>query len=515
MNKPTALYPRLHVDEAPVGAAGQAGGVLLTATGLARGLRTALAPWRRPLAVHDPAKVILDLAVAVALGGDALADAAVVRSEPGVYGPVASEAGGTSRLRGPISRTIAALAKNARKVERAVAAARKAARQAAWQRAGTDAPNHEISATNPVVVDIDATIILAHSQKEAAAPTFKKTYGFHPLVAFVDHGPGGAGEPLTMLLRKGNAGSNTAADHITVARTALKALPGVDASRPGKKVLVRTDGAGGTHGFLDWLHARGVQYSVGFTLPATMPELYALVPESCWQAALDADGDIREGAALVEITDLLAGAGLLKGYPPRMRVIVRRERPHPGAQLRFDDVDGYRLTAFATNTARGQLAELELRHRRRARCRGHLPLAGADRIRIAKDTGLANLPLQGFDQNRVWLGDRPARPGPDRLDPADRAARHRRSTVGTQAAAATRVLHRRDPRQAGSAPPAPHQDHRPLGGPGRHRARPARRGTALTPGPHVPDRPSPSSTPRHVEDDDHRGPTSRPLSHPH
>jgi hypothetical protein len=339
------------------------------------------------LAVHDPAKVILDLAVAVALGGDALADAAVVRSEPGVYGPVASEA--------TISRTIAALAKNARKVERAVAAARKAARQAAWQRAGTDAPNHEISATNPVVVDIDATIILAHSQKEAAAPTFKKTYGFHPLVAFVDHGPGGAGEPLTMLLRKGNAGSNTAADHITVARTALKALPGVDASRPGKKVLVRTDGAGGTHGFLDWLHARGVQYSVGFTLPATMPELYALVPESCWQAALDADGDIREGAALVEITDLLAGAGLLKGYPPRMRVIVRRERPHPGAQLRFDDVDGYRLTAFATNTARGQLAELELRHRRRARCE--------DRIRIAKDTGLANLPLQGFDQNRVWL----------------------------------------------------------------------------------------------------------------
>ena len=234
MNKPTALYPRLHVDAAPVGAAGQAGGVLLTAaaeaTGLARGLRTALAPWRRPLAVHDPAKVILDLAVAVALGGDALADAAVVRSEPGVYGPVASEA--------TISRTIAALAKNARKVERAVAAARKAARQAAWQRAGTDAPNHEISATNPVVVDIDATIILAHSQKEAAAPTFKKTYGFHPLVAFVDHGPGGAGEPLTMLLRKGNAGSNTAADHITVARTALKALPGVDASRPGKKVLV-------------------------------------------------------------------------------------------------------------------------------------------------------------------------------------------------------------------------------------------------------------------------------------
>ncbi|GAA3873419.1 hypothetical protein GCM10022275_23100 [Tessaracoccus defluvii] len=77
-----------------------------------------------------------------------------------------------------------------------------------------------------------------------------------------------------------------------------------------------------------------------------------------------------------------------------MRVIVRRERPHPGAQLRFDDVDGYRLTAFATNTTLGTLQQLELRHRRRARCE--------DRIRIAKDTGLANLPLQGFNQNRIW-----------------------------------------------------------------------------------------------------------------
>lgn len=77
-----------------------------------------------------------------------------------------------------------------------------------------------------------------------------------------------------------------------------------------------------------------------------------------------------------------------------MRVIVRRERPHPGAQLRFEDVDGYRLTAFATNTPRGQLADLELRHRRRARCE--------DRIRLANDTGLRNLPLHGFDQNRIW-----------------------------------------------------------------------------------------------------------------
>ena len=201
------------------------------ATGLARALRTALAPWRKPLAVHDPAKVVLDLAVAVALGGDALADAAIVRSEPGVYGPVASEP--------TISRTIAALAADAGKVERVVAAARKTARGVAWARAGQRAPGQQASATSPVVVDIDATIVVAHSEKEAAAPTFKKSFGFHPLVAFVDHGGDGTGEPLTMLLRKGNAGSNTAEDHITVARAALAALPGVEASRPGRKVLIR------------------------------------------------------------------------------------------------------------------------------------------------------------------------------------------------------------------------------------------------------------------------------------
>ncbi len=239
-------------------------------------------------------------------------------------------------------------------------------------------------------MDIDATVLIAHSEKEAAAPTFKRTFGFHPLLAFLDHGPAGTGEPLAVLLRAGNAGSNTATDHISVARDALAQLPGVDPSRPGKKVLIRTDGAGGTREFTTWCHRRGLQYSVGFTLPSNTPDLLKLVPETVWAPAYDAEGKVREGADVVELTDLLS----LTGWPPSMRVIARRERPHPGAQLRFEDVDGYRITAFATNTRKGQLADLELRHRRRARAE--------DRIRIAKDTGLTNLPLHGFDQNRVW-----------------------------------------------------------------------------------------------------------------
>lgn len=382
----TGLYPRVHVDTADVPAVGHAGGVLLTetarVTGLDRGLSEALLPWRKPLAVHDPGKVVLDLAVMLALGGDALSDIATVRAEPGVYGRVASDP--------TVSRTITALAQDTDRVLAAIDGARQAARERAWGLAGAHAPDAGASPAVPLVIDLDATLITAHSEKEHASPTFKRGFGFHPLLAFTDHGQAGTGEMIAGILRPGNAGSNTATDHITVVKAALAQLPG-HSPRPGKSVLVRADGAGGTKKFLHWLTNRGLSYSVGYTLPFETPQLYKLIPEHLWEAALDADGQPRDGAAVAEFTGILD----LTGYPKGMRVIVRRERPHPGAQLRFEDVDGYRLTAFATNTARGQLQRLELRHRRRARCE--------DRIREGKDTGLRNLPLHGFDQNRIWL----------------------------------------------------------------------------------------------------------------
>lgn len=380
MKKTTGFYPPVRVDAAPVAATGSAGGVLLAkaaeVTGRADVLAEAPQPWRKPTAVHHPAKVVTDLAVTLALGGDCLADAAVVRSEPGLCGRVGSEA--------TISRTLTGLAADADRVLAVIAGARRVARARAWELAGGRAPNYAASADNPVIVDLDATLITAHSDKEEARPTFKRGYGFHPLAAFVDHGPDGGGEPLAMMLRPGNASSNTAADHIAVTKDALKQLPGVDSSRPGRKVLIRTDGGGGTKEYVNWLAKRGVSYSIGFTLPAATPDIYRVIPEAAWQPAVNADHELRDGADVVEVTDLLAHQGLLSGWPSGMRIIVRRERPHPGAQLRFDDVDGFRLTAFATNTIRGQLADLELRHRRRARCE--------DRIRISKDTGLANLP---------------------------------------------------------------------------------------------------------------------------
>ena len=387
MKKRSGFYPKLTVGAASVGAVGQAGGVLLTSTvrasGLDRELSAALAPWAPRGARHDPGKVLTDLAISLALGGDACSDVSTLRAEPGVYGPVASDP--------TISRTLKALAGDAERVLAAIAAARRAARSHVWAHAGKSAPDHQIDAGSPLIIDLDATLVTAHSEKEQAAATYKRGFGFHPLCAFVDHGPGGTGEALAIMLRPGNAGSNTAADHISLTRQALKAVPRIRACRPGKKVLIRADSAGGTHAYVDWLHARGLQYSVGFVLPETMPDLYRTIPKKAWTPAVDEDQAPREGADVADITDLLD----LAGYPDGMRVIVRRERPHPGAQLRFDDVGGYRLTAFATNTTRGQLAHLELRHRRRARCE--------DRIRIAKDTGLMNLPLKGYAANRIWI----------------------------------------------------------------------------------------------------------------
>jgi hypothetical protein len=363
------------------GLVSQAGAVLLwetmRVTGLGRGLSQALERWRAPRAVHDPGKIVADLAAALALGGDCLADIAVLREQPELAGPVASDP--------VVSRLVSTLGGDLPRALKAIRSARAAARERAWALAGDAAPGAD---GGLVTVDLDATIVIAHSEKEEAAPTWKKTFGFHPMTAWADHGGTGNGEPLALVLRPGNAGSNTAADHTETARLALAQLP----RRLRRRVLVRADSGGGTHEFLTWLTARSrrLHYSVGMTVTEDMQAAILKIPEDGWTPAYDGDARVREGAWVADITGLLD----LDDWPAGMRVIVRKERPHPGAQLRFTDIDGHRFTVFATDARRGQLADLELRHRRRARCE--------DRIRNAKDTGLRNLPLKGYAQNQVW-----------------------------------------------------------------------------------------------------------------
>ncbi|MFJ3930194.1 IS1380 family transposase [Streptomyces sp. NPDC090029] len=314
--------------------------------------------WRRPRAVHDPGKVLLDVALAVAMGGDCLADVGTLRAEPGVFGPVASDP--------TVSRLVDALAAAGPKALSAIRAARAEARERVWKLAGTAAPD------------------------AAGQVTVEKTFGHHPLMGFVDHGSGGSGEPVAGLLRPGNAGSNTAADHITTAGLALAQLP--KKYRRGRRTLIRTDSGGGTHEFVAWLAQRGrwLSYSVGMTITEQIHQAVLKVPAPAWTAAIEPGGEIRDGAWVAEIT-----GGCFKGWPKGKRLIVRKERPHPGAQLRITDADGLRLTCFATNTTDMPIAALELRHRQRARAE--------DRIRAARATGLRNLPLHDTAQNQIWL----------------------------------------------------------------------------------------------------------------
>ena len=382
MKKRIGSYPHVRVEGGGRGVVSQAGSVLLMETvrktGLDQAISAALAPWRKPRAVHEPGKVLLDVTLAVALGGDCLADVGMLRAEPAVFGPVASDP--------TVSRLVGQLAAGGKRVLTALRTARAEVREHVWKLAGDAAPD----ADGRVIVDIDGVLVLAHSEKQDATATWKKTFGHHPLMGFVDHGRGGSGEPVVGLLRPGNAGSNTAADHIQATTLALAQLP--KRLRRGRQTLIRTDSGGGTHEFVAWLAKRGrwLSYSVGMTITDAIHQAVLKVPASAWTPAVEADGDIRDGAWVAE----LAG-DCLTGWPKGLRLIVRKERPHPGAQLRFTDADGMRLTCFATNTAGEAIAALELRHRQRARAE--------DRIRAARATGLRNLPLHDTAQNQIWL----------------------------------------------------------------------------------------------------------------
>jgi hypothetical protein len=344
-------------------------------SGLAKGLSQALSPWRAVRSVHDPGKTVLDLAVAIALGGDCLADAALVRAQSELFGTVASDP--------TISRLIDTLGADSTAAITAIRQARAAARARVWSH------RTPVPITGPVVVDLDATLITAHSEKEDATPTFKRGFGFHPLLACLDHGAGGTGEPLVAMLRPGRANANTAADQIAVLDAALAQLPQALRAR----VLVRGDAGAGVQPLLWHIAHLGLAYSVGISARQPVQDALAALPTQAWRAALDPDGRPREGAQVAELTRWMPAT--FTGWPPGMRIIARRERPHPGAQLHLTDRDGWRITAFATNTVGGRIADLEVRHRLRARAE--------DRIRGLKDTGLTNLPLQAFAKNQIWL----------------------------------------------------------------------------------------------------------------
>jgi Transposase DDE domain group 1 len=347
-------------------------------TGLGTGWSQALIDTYDGIPTHLPGRVLADLAVMIADGGDALAHLATLRDQDKLFGSVASDATAWRVLDRVDEEHLARLQ-----------SVRAAARERAWAAgAGPDV-------AAGLVIDIDATITVAHSEKENAAKTWKKTFGFHPLLAYLDRPDVAGGEALAGILRPGKAGSNTAADHIEILAMALAALPVHARPCPGDpdspRVMVRTDAAGATHAFARAIRAAGCGFSLGFTIAAAVQAAVLEIPVDAWVPAHDLDGRPRTGAWVAEITDMLD----LTKWPDGARVIVRRERPHPGAQLRFTDLDGHRFTAFITDTTGGQLADLEVHHRSHARVE--------DRIRCGKATGLRNLPCRGYAENKAWL----------------------------------------------------------------------------------------------------------------
>ena len=203
-----------------------------------------------------------------------------------------------------------------------------------------------------VVIDIDATLVTAHSDKEGAEPTYKRGYGFHPMCAFVDHGEHGTGETLAIDLRPGKSSAWDSADHIATLDAALAQLP----EHERGQVLVRADTGAASKAFFHHITDLGLEYSVGFRATDSVKAAIEAIPEQAWRAAVDGDGEPRDGAQVAELTAWMPAPfratyrDPTAKWPPGMRVIARRERPHPGAQLRLTDHNGWRITCFATNT---------------------------------------------------------------------------------------------------------------------------------------------------------------------
>jgi hypothetical protein len=371
------------------GVVGHAGARLLAdladATGLTAAFGDALAPLRVRQSGDDPGRVAVDLAVMLADGGEAIADLAVLRNQADLFGPVASDPTAW-RLLSDLDGTALARLRSARAQAREVAWA-----QAAETRSGLPDSTAAGVPVPGIVLDLDASIVICHSEKESATRTWKKTFGYHPLFCFLD----GSREALSGLLREGRAGSNTTADHITVLDQAIAQIP--DAHRYGTPILIRSDSAGCTQGFLAHirtLREAGIDtcFSVGVAI--TEPIREAIRQAGDWTAALDTDGEPRDGAQICEITGLVPA----DGYPEGTRFIVRRERPHPGAQLSlFDTIEGMRHQVMATDTppGNGSIQYLEARHRAHARVE--------DRIRTGKDSGFGRFPSRVFAINQAWL----------------------------------------------------------------------------------------------------------------
>jgi hypothetical protein len=338
--------------------------------GLTRALSGALAGVRERRGRHDPGRVTRDLAVMLADGGDCLSDLKAVRDQEPLFGAVASDS--------TAFRLIDRIAGEPGTLD-AIRAARAAARERAWE-----------LGVRPerIVIDIDATLINAHTEKEGAAVNYRSGFGFHPMLAYLDE----THEALAGVLRGGGAPAHSAQAQIDVLDLALAQLPRAVVGDLDTEIVMRIDSAGAAGALCQAAQDANIGFLVGFDLFTGVRESILQVPEDAWRPAIRQDGSPRDGAQVAEITDIERLD--LTPWPAGSRVIVRRERPHPGAQLKFTDHEGHRFQATLTDLT-GDAVELERLHRGRG--------DAENLIRAAKQTGLENFPFRAFALNAVWL----------------------------------------------------------------------------------------------------------------
>ncbi|GAA2017551.1 IS1380-like element ISMsm3 family transposase [Nocardiopsis rhodophaea] len=397
MGEPTRWDRGLSVTTDGKALVGHAGAVLLRKLADRTGLTTALAavlPTSTASSWRQRAHVLVQLAVAIVLKARSLLEAEHLQlHHRQLFGTPASDSTLRRLLEALDEKTLAAIAK-----------ARKRVRRHVWTllhlRPGgfpyLTVAGRELKGW--IAVDLDATVITSASKKHGAEPTFKHTYGFHPLAAWCAN----TGECLAMQLRPGNAGANTVTDHIGVLTQALDQIPGSSSA----KLLIRADGAGATHGLLDHLEAltttrRTVRYTVGWKITDEDESAIARLPEHAWQTSLTQHGDLHEGYEVAELT----GLNTRQGWPEGLRLIVRRVRPskrHRKNLTAFEKRTGWRYAITATNIGRmwgiagsHQVQFLDALHRDHAEVE--------DRVRTNKAMGLANLPSRSWDINTAWM----------------------------------------------------------------------------------------------------------------
>jgi hypothetical protein len=350
-------------------------GELADRVGLSSGYSTAVPQRGERAPVHDRGRLLAQVGVMLAAGGRCVADMAALRDQPALFGTVASDP--------TIWRTFDAIDTD---VLDALRAARAEARAKVW--AGRRRRR------GPVVLDVDASLVEIHSEnKQGAASHYKGGFGFAPMFCFGDDG-----EALAGILRPGNAAANSGADQLAVVDMAIAQLPagvtvghhpGDDPSGVRERIVVRADTAGHVRAFIAGLVARNIEFSISARVSDQLDAAIMAVAARRWRPAINPDGSPRRGAQIVELRDVT-----LPGVPAGTRIIVRRERPHQGAQLRLWDHGGWRHQVLLTNSA-GDARRLEVRHRRHGEVE--------NRIKNAKDCGLERMPFTSFAANAAWM----------------------------------------------------------------------------------------------------------------